>query len=120
MALPLRAPPDQHATIVSRGFAPGDDTGYHVHDCGHEIVCVLGGSLTMEYPGEASVETASGEAIYVAPGVVHRGVNAAARSRCRSFMSASARRLDRSAQRVGFCVVAVVVRSDDDRRGSAA
>jgi len=75
MALPLRAPPDQHATIVSRGFAPGDDTGYHVHGCGHEIVCVLQGSLTMEYPGEASVETASGEAIYVAPGVVHRGVN---------------------------------------------
>lgn len=76
LRLPLHAPPDQHATIVSRGFAPGDDTGYHVHGCGHEIVCVLQGSLTMEYPGQTPVATGPGEAIYVAPGVVHRGANA--------------------------------------------
>jgi quercetin dioxygenase-like cupin family protein len=78
LELPLSAPPDQHATIVSRGFAPGDDTGYHVHGCGHEIVCVMDGALTMEYPSQAPIETVAGEAIYVAPGVVHRGVNTSA------------------------------------------
>ena len=74
--LPLRAPPNQHATIVSRGFAPGGETGFHLHGCGHEIVCVLEGSLTMEYVGQPTTQTDAGEAIYVAPGVIHRGVNA--------------------------------------------
>ena len=74
--LPLRAPPNQHATIVSRGFAPGGETGFHLHRCGHEIVCVLEGSLTMEYVGQPTTQTGAGEAIYVAPGVIHRGVNA--------------------------------------------
>ena len=73
--LPLRAPPNQHATIVSRGFAPGGDTGFHLHGCGHEIVCVLEGSLTMEYVGQPTSQTGAGQAIYVAPGVIHRGVN---------------------------------------------
>lgn len=47
LQLPLRAPPNQHATVVSRAFAPGTDTGFHLHGSGHEIVCVLDGSLTM-------------------------------------------------------------------------
>jgi len=95
LELPLSAPPDQRATIISRGFAPGDDTGHHVHGCGHEIVCVLQGSLTMEYPGQASVETGAGEAIYVAPGVVHRGVNTSpwgSRFRCSTSASDPAAR----------------------------
>ena len=75
LRLPLQAPPNQHATIVSRGFAPGDDTGYHLHGCGHEIVCVLEGALTMEYLDRPATETAAGEAVYVPPGVVHRGLN---------------------------------------------
>jgi quercetin dioxygenase-like cupin family protein/DNA-binding CsgD family transcriptional regulator len=76
LSLPLQAPPNQHATIVSRGFAPGTDTGFHLHGCGHEIVCVLEGALTMEYVGQPASTTAAGEAIYVPPGVVHRGLNA--------------------------------------------
>lgn len=76
LRLPLSAPPDQHATIVSRGFAPGDDTGYHLHGSGHEIVCVLEGALTMEYRDRAPAITGAGQAIYVPPGVVHRGLNA--------------------------------------------
>ena len=75
LSLPLRAPPNQHATIVSRGFAPGGDTGFHLHGCGHEIVCVLEGALTMEYVGQPTSQTGAGQAIYVAPGVIHRGVN---------------------------------------------
>jgi DNA-binding CsgD family transcriptional regulator/quercetin dioxygenase-like cupin family protein len=76
LQLPLHAPPNQHAKIVSRGFAPGDDTGYHLHGCGHEIVCVLEGSLTMEYLDRPRCETSAGEAIYVPPGLIHRGLNA--------------------------------------------
>jgi DNA-binding CsgD family transcriptional regulator/quercetin dioxygenase-like cupin family protein len=78
LQLPLHAPPNQHATIVARGFAPGDRTGYHLHGCGHEIVCVLEGSLTMQYVDTPAVDTRAGEAIYVAPGVVHQGVNTSA------------------------------------------
>jgi quercetin dioxygenase-like cupin family protein/DNA-binding CsgD family transcriptional regulator len=76
LSLPLQAPPNQHATIVSRGFAPGTDTGFHLHGCGHEIVCVLEGALTMEYVGQPASTTVAGEAIYVPPGIVHRGLNA--------------------------------------------
>jgi len=78
LRLPLRAPPNQHATIVSRSFAPGDDTGYHLDGCGHEIVCILEGTLTMEYLDRPMTETAAGEAVYVPPGVAHRGVNTGA------------------------------------------
>ena len=76
LRLPLRAPPDQHATVVSRAFAPGDETGFHLHGSGHEIVCVIDGALTMEYVDRPASATAAGEAIYVPPGVIHRGVNA--------------------------------------------
>jgi DNA-binding CsgD family transcriptional regulator/quercetin dioxygenase-like cupin family protein len=78
LQLPLHAPPNQHATIVARGFAPGDRTGFHLHGCGHEIVCVLDGSLTMQYVDTPAIDTRAGEAIYVAPGVVHQGVNTSA------------------------------------------
>lgn len=76
LRLPLHAPPNQHATVVSRAFAPGDDTGFHLHGSGHEIVCVLEGSLTMEYRDRPASATGAGEAIYVPPGVIHRGINA--------------------------------------------
>lgn len=78
LRLPLQAPPNQQATIVSRGFAPGADTGYHLHGCGHEIICVLEGTLTMQYLDGATCTTAADEATYVPPGVVHRGINAGA------------------------------------------
>ncbi|MDM0107265.1 hypothetical protein QTH97_20135 [Variovorax sp. J22R24] len=75
LQLPLRAPPNQQARIVSRDFSPGEATGFHVHGCGHEIVCVLDGALTMEYAGAGAGQTIAGEAVYVAPGVVHQGRN---------------------------------------------
>lgn len=78
LRLPLHAPPNQHATVVSRAFAAGADTGFHLHGSGHEIVCVLAGSLTMEYADRDVSKTGAGEAIYVPPGVIHRGLNAAA------------------------------------------
>ena len=77
LRLPLNAPPNQHATVVSRAFSPGDDTGFHLHGSGHEVVCVLKGSLTMEYVDRPASATGAGEAIYVPPGVIHRGINAA-------------------------------------------
>ena len=77
LRLPLAAPPNQHATVVSRAFAPGTDTGFHLHGCGHEIVCVLEGSLTMEYADRPDSQTAAGAAVYVPPGVIHRGLNPA-------------------------------------------
>lgn len=76
LRLPLNAPPNQHATVVSRTFSPGDDTGFHLHGSGHEVVCVLEGSLTMEYLDRPASATGADEAIYVPPGVIHRGVNA--------------------------------------------
>ncbi len=75
LQLPLQAPPNQHATIVERDFSPGENTGFHLHDSGHEIICVLEGALTMEYLACEPTRTGAGEAVYVPPGVVHQGRN---------------------------------------------
>ena len=80
LELPLQAPPNQRATVIARGFGPGESTGSHVHGCGHEIVCVLDGSLTLEYASHAPTRTVAGEAVYVPPGVAHCGLNTSATS----------------------------------------
>ncbi len=56
-------------------FAPGIVLPWHVHPGAHEVAYVLEGTLTFERAGEVPKEIAAGEADYVVPNVVHRGIN---------------------------------------------
>ncbi len=56
-------------------FPPGIVLPWHIHPDAHEVAYVLEGTLTFERAGEAPKEIAAGEADYVAPNVVHRGMN---------------------------------------------
>ena len=56
-------------------FPPGVVLPWHIHPDAHEIAYVLEGTLTFEREGEAPKEIATGEVEYLAPNVVHRGMN---------------------------------------------
>jgi quercetin dioxygenase-like cupin family protein len=56
-------------------FPPGAILPWHIHPDAHEIAYILEGTLTFERAGEAPREIAAGKAEYLAPNVVHRGMN---------------------------------------------
>ena len=56
-------------------FPPGAVLPWHIHPDAHEISYVLEGTLTFERAGEAPREIKAGEAVYLQPNVVHRGLN---------------------------------------------
>jgi quercetin dioxygenase-like cupin family protein len=56
-------------------FPPGAVLPWHIHPDAHEIAYVIEGTFTFERAGEAPKVMNAGEADYVAPNVVHRGMN---------------------------------------------
>jgi quercetin dioxygenase-like cupin family protein len=48
---------------------------WHIHADAHEFDYELDGTLTLNYEGQESKALRRGEAVYVPPNVVHRGVN---------------------------------------------
>ncbi len=56
-------------------FAPGAVLPWHIHPDAHEIAYVIEGTFTFERAGEAPKVMSAGDADYVAPNVVHRGMN---------------------------------------------
>ena len=56
-------------------FPPGAVLPWHIHPDAHEIAYVLEGNFTFERAGEEPKEMAAGEADYLQPNVVHRGMN---------------------------------------------
>jgi len=54
---------------------PGVVLPWHIHPDAHEISYVLEGTLTFQEAGEKPEEIDAGEAEYLAPNVVHRGLN---------------------------------------------
>jgi quercetin dioxygenase-like cupin family protein len=56
-------------------FPPGAVLPWHIHPGAHEIAYILEGTLTFQRAGEEKVEIKAGEADYLAPNVVHRGMN---------------------------------------------
>jgi mannose-6-phosphate isomerase-like protein (cupin superfamily) len=48
---------------------------WHIHPDAHEIAYVIEGDFTFQIEGEAPKEIKAGEASYLAPNVVHRGMN---------------------------------------------
>src|SRR4029078_467154 len=56
-------------------FPPGASVPWHIHADAHEFDYELDGTLTLNYEGQESRALKRGEAVYVPPNVVHRGVN---------------------------------------------
>ena len=71
----LAGDPSKEVNAQVYTFPPGTVLPWHIHPDAHEIVYILEGSLTFQREGETPKEIATGEADYVAPNVVHRGMN---------------------------------------------
>jgi quercetin dioxygenase-like cupin family protein len=71
----LAGEPDKEVNIQVYTFPPGASVPWHIHPDAHEFDYELYGSLVLQTEGQASKELNRGEAVYVAPNVVHRGVN---------------------------------------------
>jgi quercetin dioxygenase-like cupin family protein len=56
-------------------FPPGAVLPWHIHPDAHEIAYVIEGTFTFERAGEGPRVMKAGDADYVAPNVVHRGMN---------------------------------------------
>ena len=56
-------------------FPPGVVLPWHIHPDAHEIAYVLEGDFTFERAGAPPREMKAGEADYLPPNVVHRGLN---------------------------------------------
>jgi quercetin dioxygenase-like cupin family protein len=56
-------------------FAPGAVLPWHIHPDAHEVAYVLEGEFTFERAGEQPRKLKPGEADYLAPNIVHRGLN---------------------------------------------
>lgn len=60
-------------------FPPGASVPWHNQPDAHEFDYDLHGALTLQTDGEGPKVLKRGDAVYVAPNVVHRGVNVSAR-----------------------------------------
>jgi quercetin dioxygenase-like cupin family protein len=56
-------------------FAPGASTPWHIHPEAHEIAYVVEGTFTFQHEGGEPLKLSTGEAEYLAPNIVHRGMN---------------------------------------------
>jgi quercetin dioxygenase-like cupin family protein len=72
---PDKDEPDKEVNIQVYTFPPGASVPWHIHPDAHEFDYELDGALTLQTDGQASKVLKRGEAVYVAPNVVHRGVN---------------------------------------------
>jgi quercetin dioxygenase-like cupin family protein len=75
MAQALAGDPSKEVNAQVYTFPPGTVLPWHIHPGAHEIAYILEGTLTFERAGEAPREIAAGEADYLAPDIVHRGMN---------------------------------------------
>jgi quercetin dioxygenase-like cupin family protein len=69
----LAGEPDKEVNI--QPFPPGASVPWYIHPGAHEFDYQLEGALTLQRDGEPTEVITRGEAIYVAPDVVHRGLN---------------------------------------------
>lgn len=75
MAADLAGEPDKEVNIQVYSFPPGASVPWHIHPDAHEFDYQLQGALTLQKEGEGTEILKQGEAVYVAPNVVHRGLN---------------------------------------------
>src|SRR5262245_18368345 len=75
IAQALTDDPSKEVTAQVYTFPPGTVLPWHIHPDAHEIAYVLEGTLPFERDGQPPKEIATGEVEYLAPNVVHRGMN---------------------------------------------
>jgi quercetin dioxygenase-like cupin family protein len=71
----LAGEPDKEVNIQVFTFPPGASVPWHIHPDAHEFDYELEGTLNLQVEGEGSKPLARGEAVYLPPNAVHRGVN---------------------------------------------
>ena len=71
----LAGEPDKEVNMQIYTFPPGTSVPWHIHPDAHEFNYELEGTLTLQREGQDSTALKQGEAIYVPPNVVHRGLN---------------------------------------------
>lgn len=67
--------PGKELNAQAYTFAPGAVLPWHIHPDAHEIAYVVEGDFTFQLEGEPVKELKAGEATYLRPNVVHRGMN---------------------------------------------
>jgi quercetin dioxygenase-like cupin family protein len=75
IAKALAGEEDKEVVVQLYTFPPGTVLPWHIHPDAHEIAYVLAGTLTFQRAGEQPREIKEGEADYLAPNIVHRGMN---------------------------------------------
>lgn len=71
----LAGEPGKEVNIQVYTFPPGASVPWHTNPDAHEFDYELDGALTVQTDGEGSKVLKRGDAVYVAPNVVHRGLN---------------------------------------------
>ena len=71
----LAGEPDKEVNVQLNTFPPASSVLWHIHPDAHEFDYVLEGTLTLLREGQDSRSLKQGEADYVAPNVVHRGLS---------------------------------------------
>jgi quercetin dioxygenase-like cupin family protein len=72
----LAGEPDKEVDIQLYSFPPGASVPWHIHPDTHEFGYQLDGEFTLLINGEPSKTLKAGDAFYVPPNVIHRGINA--------------------------------------------
>jgi quercetin dioxygenase-like cupin family protein len=75
IAEPLAREPGKEVNAQAYTFPPGSVLPWHIHPDAHEIAYVVEGDFTFQLEGEPLKELKAGEAFYLRPNVVHRGMN---------------------------------------------
>jgi quercetin dioxygenase-like cupin family protein len=75
LAAALAGDPDKEVNAQVYTFPPGTVLPWHIHPDAHEIAYILEGTLTFQRAGEEPREIKAGEVDYLAPNIVHRGMN---------------------------------------------
>lgn len=71
----LAREPGKHVNAQTYSFPAGAVLPWHIHPDADEIAYVVEGDFTFQLEGEPLKELKAGEAFYLRPNVVHRGMN---------------------------------------------
>ena len=74
----LKGDPGKEVNMQVYTFAPGASVPWHIHPDAEEFDYAISGTLTLEMAGAPKRELKAGEAVYVPPNVVHRGLDLSA------------------------------------------
>ena len=75
LTAPLAGEPGKEVDIEVYTFPPGSSVPWHIHPDAHEFDYELEGTLTLKVEGEPPRALKAGEAFYLRPNLVHRGLN---------------------------------------------